>query len=177
LQKIKTNSAVLLQLVNQMLDLAKTEAGAVSVHFVRRDVNKYLAYLVELRKKLYERYASLDNLPATTDIYLKKEDDFMLKVKRVLEANLNDDEFGISQLCNELAVSHAQLYRKFRSLSNKTIADFFKTLRLLKARELLSTTDLNVTEVTFKVGFKSLSHFSREFAREFGKSPSEFRKN
>jgi AraC-like DNA-binding protein len=101
----------------------------------------------------------------------------MLKVKQVLEANLNDDEFGISQLCHELAVSHTQLYKKFKSLSNKTIADFFKTLRLLKARELLSTTNLNITEVTYAVGFKSLSYFSREFTREFGKPPKDFRKN
>jgi len=142
-----------------------------------RELHIQLKNLIELRKKMYERYASLDHIPATSDIYLRKEDDFMLKVKQVLEANLNDDEFGISQLCHELAVSHSQLYKKFKSLSNKTIADFFKTLRLLKARELLSTTNLNITEVTFAVGFKSLSYFSREFAREFGKPPKDFRKN
>jgi AraC-like DNA-binding protein len=100
----------------------------------------------------------------------------MLKVKRLLEANLEDDEFGITQLCNEMAVSHSHLYKKFKSLSNKTIADFFKTLILLKARELLSTTNLNITEITFATGFKSLSYFSREFTRQFGRSPSEFRK-
>jgi transcriptional regulator GlxA family with amidase domain len=42
---------------------------------------------------------------------------------------------------------------------------------------LLMTTSLNVTQVTFAAGFKNLSHFSREFTREFRKSPSEFRKN
>ena len=62
--KIKTNSHVLLRLVNQMLNLAKTEAGAVSVNFVRRDVNKYLAYLVEqfsseaLRRKIDLKFSS-----------------------------------------------------------------------------------------------------------------------
>ncbi len=80
----------------------------------------------------------------------------------------------ISHLCSELAVSRAQLYRKFKSLSNKTIIDYFKSLRLYKAKELFLTTDLNVTEVTFTVGFKSLAYFSREFTREFGISPSEF---
>ena len=93
-----------------------------------------------------------------------------------MEANLGDDEFGISQLCSEMAVSHAQLYRKFKSLSNKTIADYLKSLRLRKARELLLTTSLNVSEVTYIAGFKNISHFSREFTHEFGKSPSEFRK-
>ena len=64
LQKIKTNSNILLRLVNQMLTLAKAEAGAVSVNLVRRDVNKYLAYLVEqfsseaLRRKIDLRFTS-----------------------------------------------------------------------------------------------------------------------
>jgi transcriptional regulator GlxA family with amidase domain len=75
-----------------------------------------------------------------------------------------------------MAISRAQLYRKFKFLSNKTIADYFKSMRLNRAKELLLTTNLNVTEVTFSVGFKSISHFSREFTHEFGIPPSEFRR-
>ncbi len=141
-----------------------------------KELHIQLKNLIDLRKRLHERYASLENLPKTSDKYIQKEDEFMIKIRQALEANLGDDEFGISQLCSELAVSHAQLYRKFKSLSNKTIADYLKSLRLHKARELLLTTSLNVSEVTYIVGFKNISHFSREFTHEFGKSPSEFRK-
>jgi CheY-like chemotaxis protein len=141
-----------------------------------KELHIQLKNLVELRKRLYERYTSLEKFPETSDVNIKKEDDFMIKVRQVLETNLQDDDFGISHLCRELAVSHAQLYRKFKSLSNITIADYFKSLRLYKAREMLLTTTRNVTEVAFTTGFKSLSYFSREFTHEFGKSPSEFRK-
>jgi len=141
-----------------------------------RELHIQLKNLIELRKKLHERYATLDKIPETSDKYLKKEDDFMRKVKDVLEANLIDDEFGILNLCGELGVSRPQLYRKFRSLCDKTIADYFKVLRLYKAKELLSTTNLNITEVAYKVGFKSLAYFSREFTREFGINPREYRK-
>ena len=64
LQKIKTNSDILLRLVNQMLTLAKAEAGAISVNLIRRDVKKYLAYLVEQfsseahRRKIDLRFTS-----------------------------------------------------------------------------------------------------------------------
>jgi DNA-binding response OmpR family regulator/nitrogen-specific signal transduction histidine kinase len=159
--------------------LAGLERGAdayLDKPFDEKELHIQLKNLVELRKKLYERYASPDKIPETSDRFLKKEDEFIIKVNQVMEANLRDDEFGISHLCNELAVSRAHLYRKFRSLSNRTIATYFKSLRLSKAKELLLTTNLNVTEVTFTVGFKSLSYFSREFTREFGKPPSEFRK-
>jgi transcriptional regulator GlxA family with amidase domain len=131
--------------------------------------------LVEIRKKLHKRYASIDRLPESSDASLKMEDGFMIRVKQVLEANLEDDEFGIRQLCSELAVSHSQLYRKFKSLSNRSIAEYLKLLRLGKAKTLLTTTTMNVTEVAFAVGFKNLSHFSREFARQFGKSAGSFK--
>jgi len=142
-----------------------------------RELHIQLRNLVELRKRLFERYRSLEKYPETTDISIMKEDDFMMKVRKVLEDNLSDDEFGIAQLCREMALSHAHLYKKFKSLSNITLSDYMKSLRLYKARELLMTTSLNVTQVTFAAGFKNLSHFSREFTREFRKSPSEFRKN
>lgn len=141
-----------------------------------KELNIQLKNLINLRKKLHERYATLEKIPETSDKFLKKEDDFMIEVRQVLEANLVDDEFGISHLCSELAVSRAQLYRKFRSLSDRTIADYFKTLRLFKAKELLTTSKLNVTEVAFSVGFKSLAYFSREFTHQFGINPREYRK-
>jgi signal transduction histidine kinase/DNA-binding response OmpR family regulator len=144
--------------------------------FIEKELLMQLKNLVYQRKKLHDRYVRLEKIPDTPDKFLKKEDDFMKKVKAVLEANLIDDEFGISQLCTELAISHAQLYRKFKSLSNKTIADYFKSLRLNKARDMLLTTSLNIKEVSYVVGFKNISHFSREFSHEFGKSPREFRK-
>lgn len=141
-----------------------------------RELHIQLKNLVDLRRKLYERYSTLGKIPETTDKFLKKEDEFILRVRHILESNLGDDEFGITRLCDEMAVSHAQLYRKFKSLSNRTIGDYFKSLRLHKARELLLSTDLNVSEVTYIVGFKNISHFSREFTHEFGKPPSEIRK-
>jgi transcriptional regulator GlxA family with amidase domain len=141
-----------------------------------KELHIQLKNLVELRKRLYERYTSLEKFPETSDVNIKKEDEFVMKVRQVLETYLNDAEFGILKLCSMLAVSHAQLYRKFKSLSNITIADYFKSLRLNKARELLMTTNLNITEVTYATGFKSLPYFSREFTRKFGKSPSELKK-
>ena len=137
-----------------------------------RELHIQMKNLVELRKRLYERYRSLEKYPETLDTNIKKEDEFMIKVRQALEANLKDDEFGVSQLCRELSVSRAQLYRKFKSVSNRTVADYLKSLRLYKAKELFLTTNLNVTEVTYLVGFKNLSHFSREFTYDSGNPPA-----
>lgn len=144
--------------------------------FDEKELHIVLKNLVEIRKKLYERYSSPENFPLLPEPGYQMEDKFVGKVKQVLEDNLDDDEFGIAQLCSELAVSHTQLYRKFKSVSNKTIAEYFKSLRLYKAKTLLSTTPMNVTEVAFAAGFKNLSYFSREFSSAFGMSPNGFRR-
>lgn len=154
------------------------ESGAdayLAKPFDEKELHIVLKNLVEIRKKLHERYASAENFSLEPVSGYKLEDEFMEKVRQVLEENLADDEFGITQLCRELAVSRTQLYRKFKSVSNHTIADYFKLLRLFKSKSLLSTTKMNVTEVAFASGFKNLSYFSREFTHQFGKSPKEFR--
>lgn len=158
--------------------LSGLERGAdayLAKPFDEKELRIVLKNLIDIRKKLHKRYASPENFPPLPENGYKIEDAFMCKVKQVLEANLDDDEFGIAQLCRELAVSHTQLYRKFKSVSNQSIAEYFKLLRLYKSRTLLSTTTMNVTEVGFASGFKNLSYFSREFTHLFGKSPKEFR--
>ncbi len=64
-------------------------------------------------------------------------------------------------------------YRKFKSITNKTIAGYFRSLRLHKAKEYLTTSGMNVSEVAYLTGFKSLAHFSRAFTRQFGINPSK----
>lgn len=159
--------------------LAGLEKGAdayLSKPFNQKELQIELKKLVELRKKLHERYAFFEKQPESIATGINMEDVFMLKVRKVLEDNLEDSEFGITQLCGELAVSHTQLYRKFSQLSNQSITNYFKTIRLHKAKEMLANPEMNISQAAYAVGFKNLSHFSREFTREFGKSPSEFRK-
>lgn len=160
---------------SRLIGLEKGADEYLAKPFNENELLIILKNLIKIRKKLHERYASPEDFPPLPENGYKIEDAFMAKIKQVLETNLDDDEFNINQLCCELAVSHTQLYRKFKSISNKTIAEYFKSLRLHKAKTLLSTTAMNVTEVAFAAGFKNLSYFSREFTHQFGKSPKEFR--
>lgn len=158
--------------------LVGIERGAdayIAKPFNENELHLQLKNLIDLRKKLHERYASFARFPETNNLSIKTEDIFMIKVREILEKNISEEDFDINHLCRELAVSHAQLYRKFKSISNQTIAGYFKLLRLHKAKELLLNKELNITQVAFAVGFKNLSHFSREFANQFGKSPKELR--
>lgn len=130
--------------------------------------------LLELRKKLFHRYSNGNGLEYSRDPLIQKEDKFFSKLKETILQNLHDENYNIQALCKDMAMSKSQLYRKFKALTNKSVAKYIRTLRMQKARELLQTTSMNVSEIGYEVGMKSLSTFSQVFKEEFGKSPREF---
>ncbi len=156
------------------------KAGAdvyLSKPFNQEELFIRIEKLIELRKELQEKYRSIETAPeivvhsASHD--LPKEAVFMQKVRQTLELHIFEEEFGIAELCRSLAMSRSQLYRKFAALTNTTVHLFIRKLRLLKAKELLLHTELNVSEVAYDTGFKNPSHFSRVYSEEFGISPSK----
>ncbi|MCY7329092.1 MAG: helix-turn-helix domain-containing protein [Saprospiraceae bacterium] len=71
----------------------------------------------------------------------------------------------------------ARLHRKLTALSDQPMMQLLRRYRLQKAHEILSeSSEANVKEICFQVGFKDPSHFSRLFSKTFGMAPSEVRK-
>lgn len=127
-----------------------------------------------LRKKIQQKLVGFQ-VPTSSEnsISVKPEVSFLRKVHDIVEDNLQDEDFGIEQLCVNIGLSRAQLYRKFNALTNQSIGIFIRTTRLKKAKYLMETQGHNVTEAAYDSGFKNLSHFSYIFKEEFGFSPSE----
>ncbi len=134
-----------------------------------------LRQLIALRRKLRQRYGKSTDL-TIPDPHLKKEDEFILKLQKKLDERLDDTDFGVDALALALNISRAQLYRKLLALTGQSVNRYILSYRLQRAYHLFETTDLNVTEVAFEVGFKNLSHFSRAFHEKFDLPPSAVRK-
>jgi len=98
----------------------------------------------------------------------------MNRVTEIINRQLADENFNVHVLCQEMAMSKSQLYRKFSALTNMSAARYIRKLRMNRARNLLLTTSMNVTEISYEVGVKTLSTFSEIFKAEFGASPSEY---
>lgn len=141
--------------------------------FNKKELIIQLTRIIKLRKKLQERYANIGQFVSTQDKEYKIEDSFIRKIREFILANLDDEKFNIKKLCYVVAMSRTQLYHKFKSLTNRTVFEYLQSLRLLKAKELLMTSDINVSEAAYQTGFKNLSHFSRAFTKEFGTNPSK----
>ena len=131
--------------------------------------------LIELRQRLQERFDKFSKFvksePAT------REDIFLQKLIRIVEANLADEHFGLPDLCRKAGLSRSQLFRKLKALTGKSTTHFIRSIRLAKGKSMLETTDITVSEVAFAVGFGSASYFTRMFGEEFGIAPGEVRKS
>ncbi len=132
--------------------------------------------LLSIRKKLQERYSSLETLAPSNKISFQQEDEFVQKVRKAIEDNLDDEKFGIAELCREVAMSRTQLHRKLKALTNRSTSLYIRSIRLQNAQELLKSTDLNISQVAFEVGFSNPNYFTRMFSEEFGFPPTDLRK-
>jgi AraC-like DNA-binding protein len=129
----------------------------------------------KLKKHLKNHFTSISNLEQTADAKSQRDGIFFKKVNAVINAHLDKEGFDTVTLGRALALSRTQLYRRLKPLIGFSPAHYIRFVRLSKARELLKKEDLTVSEVAYKTGFASHSHFTRAFSKQFGFKPSEMR--
>ena len=103
----------------------------------------------------------------------KSVDPFLIKFREFIEKNMADSDLSVETIGAELGLSRVQLYRKVKALTGQSPVELLRTARLQKGRELLQTTDKNVSEIAYEVGFTAPSYFTKCFKDEFGISPSD----
>ncbi len=106
---------------------------------------------------------------------VKGNDEILMeRIMKVVNKNLDDSEFNVEKLCQEVGISRAQLHRKMKDLTGLSTSEFIRNIRLEQAARLLKEKKINVTQVAYTVGFSNLAHFSTIFRKHFGIAPSEY---
>lgn len=144
--------------------------------FYKEELFTRITNLIQLRKELQLKYAIPGISFSSEQSHQTREDSFMKRINDFFSKNIDNEDVAISDICEAMHMSRSQLYRKFRALTNRSVNDYFRSFRLNRAKELLQTSEFNVTQVAFEVGFKNLSHFSKSFVKEFGFAPSQLKK-
>ncbi|MBQ3882055.1 MAG: response regulator [Bacteroidales bacterium] len=98
--------------------------------------------------------------------------DFLKNMYALMDKHLDEENFNVSAIALELGVSRTTLFTKIKALLGQSPQELLSSYRLGKAMELLKEHSLNVSEVAYKVGFGSLTGFSRAFKNKFGIPPS-----
>ena len=105
------------------------------------------------------------------------EKELIEKLNKLIEVNLDNSNLTGDEIYRELAVSRSQLFRVVKEHAQLSISLYVRHRKLLKAKELLDSSDLKISEITYQIGIDSPQSFSKYFTQEFGVSPSEYRKN
>jgi signal transduction histidine kinase/DNA-binding response OmpR family regulator len=128
------------------------------------------------REKL--RYYYTNNLDKIeTDGLSLIEREFLNKINLILEKNIDDSSFSVEDLASKLSISRVQLYRKVKAVLGIGVGDYINNFRLEKAKELLMTTSMNISEIAYSCGFASPNYFSTSFKTKYGIPPKDFRSN
>lgn len=101
---------------------------------------------------------------------------FLEKFDRLIDENSDNSAFSTDTICHNLGISRSQLFRILKDHTQLSSTLYIRKRKLEKAKSLLSTTEMRVSEIADAVGINSPQNFSKYFTKEFGISPSDFRK-
>jgi DNA-binding response OmpR family regulator len=184
--KIKTNGTVshipviLLTAKSRdedQLEGLATGADAYIVKPFNLDIlRRTIVNLIHTHQMLQLKYARNDQLEELVeDIKMKSPDEKLLeKVMSVINKNLGNSDLSVDRIADEVGISRVHLHRKMKELTGQTPHDFIRNIRLKKAATLLSSGDMNVSEVMYACGFSNAASFSTVFKKLYGVSPRDY---
>jgi AraC-like DNA-binding protein/TolB-like protein/Flp pilus assembly protein TadD len=101
---------------------------------------------------------------------------FIRKLTDIILANLADENFGVNELAQKSGISLKSLRKRLTKITKKTVNQFIRDTRLLKAMEMLQNESYTVSEVAYRVGFASSIYFIKCFHEFFGFPPGKVKK-
>lgn len=104
------------------------------------------------------------------------DNELLTKAKEIVLKNLDNTAFTTEMFCEEMGMSRTNLHLKLKALTGGSTIDFIRKIRFNEAIKLLSSGKYNISEVSYMVGFNSLSYFSTSFKKYFGYLPSDYMK-
>ncbi|MGQ1787429.1 ATP-binding protein [Saccharicrinis sp. GN24d3] len=141
-------------------------------HILRLRVDR----LIELRRQLRQQFGRGPEEKPELFVSNQMDKVFIEKMEAVFNERLDDMNFNVEELASQMALSTSGLYRKIKSLTDQSPAEYMRIHRLKVAARLLKETKRSVTEIAEQTGFSTQKYFSKSFKQQFGLTPLEYRK-
>ena len=131
---------------------------------------------IEAKKRLIEKFVQTEGgvvIPKNIT-HNPLDEEFMNNVLAAINKNMDNEEFSVEELGSMVAMSRSNLFRKLKAITGQTPVEFIYFIRMNRAMQLLLERKHSVSQISFEVGFKSPSSFTKSFKKQFGKAPTDF---
>lgn len=133
--------------------------------------------LIEQRKRLHDHFRRKGIVELTGLKVTSVDEKFLRKISGLIEDNISNASFGVESLAEMSAVSRSVLHRKVLSLTGDPPVELIRKVRLKRAAELIDRKAGNMSEIALEVGFTNPAYFSECFKKQFGVSPSQYKRS
>ena len=163
-------------------ELVGLDTGAddyISKPFNFRILEARINTLLQNRVKLHNYFSSqsINTEVLTAPIEEEnKEHEFLQKVEDLILEKYLDSDSSVFQLAEDLNFSRSSLYRKIKMLTDLSINEFVRSVRIKKAAELIVQKNITISEAAYQAGFNDLKYFREAFVKQFGVTPSDYKK-
>lgn len=126
-----------------------------------------------LKRKAEIRKKYLDCKSETA--YTSNDESLIIRLNKIISEYLDNPELDQQIICRELGMSRVSLYNKIKAITGGGVKEYITRIRIEKAREMIESSCLSITEIAEKTGFSSSSYFSTAFKNSTGYTPSQYK--
>ncbi len=130
--------------------------------------------LIKQRKILKQLFNTEKKPEESLQNKTETKDQFLEKISAKIENNIGQQDFNIDVLSEELGIGRSVFYKKMKEYTGKTPNEYIKNIKMKKAAELLRTTDKNINQVAYDVGYNDIGYFRKCFKNQFGEAPRAY---
>ncbi|BDD09462.1 hybrid sensor histidine kinase/response regulator [Fulvitalea axinellae] len=128
------------------------------------------------RETLRKRFADKKESQLIDDNIPKKDQTLINSLAEYIRVNISDPDLSVELLAKEMGMSRSNLYRKVKELTGISASEFIRNYRLKVGAELILKKEMNISEISYQVGFESVTSFRRIFKKYYGCTPSTYGK-
>ena len=129
---------------------------------------------IEWEQNNHRQFRQKMNIEPSEITITPLDEQFIKKAIALVEENISDSDFSVETLAAEVAMSRSTLYKKLMAITGQGPAEFIRTIRIKRGRALLETSQMQITEIAYAVGFTTVKSFTMNFKAEYGVTPSEY---
>ena len=179
-ENIKTSHIPVILLTSRSSLIYKIEgleSGAddyISKPFDLTEFKLRIKNLLASKQRLKTKFSSENSFTPSEIAVSSLDEQLLKKAFKVVEENISNEQFDIPFFCAELGVSRTMLFTKIKAWTNFTPNEFIHEIRMKRAAQLLEQNKINISQISYKVGFNNPKYFSKCFQKKFGETPSQY---